>query len=57
VDGVIGQFYASVALPCGKMFPVSIYYEAGWAPEWSGCCGEGKNLMPIHETVERLLGR
>jgi len=57
VDGGIGQFYASVALSCGKMFPVSIYYEAGWVPEWYGCCGEGKNLKLIHEILEQLPGR
>jgi hypothetical protein len=34
MDGGIGQFCASVALPCGKMFPVSVYYEARWVPEW-----------------------
>lgn len=57
MDGGIGQFYASVTLPCGKMFPVCIYYEAEWAPELSGCCGERKNLKPIHEIIERLPGR
>jgi hypothetical protein len=28
-----GQLHASAALPSGKMFPMAVEQEAGWAPE------------------------
>jgi hypothetical protein len=56
VDGGGSQFYVSVAALCGKILPVSVYCEAGWAAEWSACCGVGKNLVPIYGIVEQLPG-
>jgi hypothetical protein len=43
---VSGQLHAPAALPPEKEPPVPLGYEAGWAPELSGCDDEKKSQPP-----------
>jgi hypothetical protein len=39
-----GQLHHKAALPMGKEPVVPIGYEARWPQNWSGRCGEERNL-------------
>jgi hypothetical protein len=53
-----GQLHALAGLPPGKDSPITIGYEAAWAPEpVCRCCGEEKNLLCLQGIEPKFLSR
>jgi hypothetical protein len=54
---VSGQFHAPATLPPGKEPPVTIGYEAGWAPEPVWTLWRREKSLSLLETEPQFLGR